>query len=178
MAPGTYRVRLPGLAPPFSEEGHVQVSSYGLLARRTTVEGWYPSGGDMIVDVLTTDMAGAPTDTRFTLSYNEYAVPIADVEGSGAHVWANDPVAASYTPAAPYTDSNGRVGPNDAERIRRLGVGEYVVDLPDCAASSRVASTARRRRAPTSASAPTAGCSHARRAARRASGRRGRSSRS
>lgn len=134
--PGEYTVRLEGLAPLGSESGHVQVATYGTAARRTKVRGWNAIGNDMLVLVRTMDMSGAPADARFTLSYVERAAPIDAEQGSGAHVWANNATASSYTPSADYTDSNGHEGPSGAERIRRVGTGNYLVDLPDVAPSS------------------------------------------
>ncbi|MCA8948885.1 MAG: hypothetical protein KDE27_05240, partial [Planctomycetes bacterium] len=42
---------------------------------------------------------------------------------------------ASYTPNALYTESNGTLGPANAEIVRRTAVGRYEVDLPNVAPS-------------------------------------------
>ncbi|MFN3242820.1 MAG: hypothetical protein ACE37K_15070 [Planctomycetota bacterium] len=128
---GHYRVRLPGLAPLGAEGGHVQVTPYGSSAMRAKVATWNPGGGDQLVDVRTYDATGSLADQRFTLSYQETAAAIDGNAGSGAHVWANDPFAASYVPTPTYTDSNGPGGPDGVERITRVGVGSYDVYLPD-----------------------------------------------
>ena len=130
---GRYLVKLPGLNAPFANGGNVLVTPYGTAARRAKVEGWSVVGSDTEVVVRTSTMAGQLTDTRFTFSYNEYAALISDFEGGGAHVWADDPFAASYTPDPLYTDSKGHEGPQNAERIHRLGIGRYEVLLPNVA---------------------------------------------
>ena len=128
---GNYAVTLPGLGNVAgSERGHVQVSPYGSSASRAMVRSWYAVGSDLRVLVDCFDMAGAPTDAWFVMSYNEQAAPIAAAQGSGAHVWADNPTAAIYAPDALYTDSNGLAGPADAVTIRRLGTGDYEVNLP------------------------------------------------
>jgi hypothetical protein len=130
---GTYSVRLPGLATTGAEGGHVQVTAYNSVLQRAKVTGWGSSGADMLIGVRTFDAAGAPADGRFVLSYNESAAPIAAAEGSGAHVWASNPTAASYAVTGFYTDSNGKLGPAEAENVTRLGTGTYRVELPNVA---------------------------------------------
>jgi hypothetical protein len=133
---GTYQVTLPGLGGiTGSEFGHVQVSSYGSTMLRSKVVSWFSSGADVSVSVRCTNAAGVPTDGLWVLSYNETAAPIHAGAGSGAHVWANSSTAANYVPSPAYTDSNGQLGPADAENITRLGVGSYRVELPDLAPS-------------------------------------------
>lgn len=135
-AVGVYQVLLPGLGGSTSGElGHVQVTPYATSLLRAKVSSWGVSGADVLVNVRCFDGAGVPADGRFVLSYNEVAAPIAAAEGSGAHVWANNSTAASYTPAAAYTDSNGRLGPANAETIVRTAVGTYRVELPNVAPS-------------------------------------------
>ena len=136
-AVGVYTALLPGLGGSVSGElGHVQVTPYANSLLRAKVSSWGTSGADAVVTVRCFDSAGAPADSRFVLSYNEVAAPIAANEGSGAHVWANNATAASYTPSPAYTDSNGRLGPANAETIDRLGVGFYRVELPNVAPSA------------------------------------------
>lgn len=133
-AAGTYRVRIPGLGNSTSGEfGHVQVTAYSGVMLRAKVQSWFGSAGDLFVDVRCTDAAGVLTDGRFVLSYNESAAPMAADEGSGAHVWADNPSAASYTPSSAYTDSNGTFGPNNSETVQRLGTGSYRVRLVNVA---------------------------------------------
>ncbi len=139
---GQYAVRLPGLGNLFGAHlGHVQAHGAGLLIPptppgRAVVRTWTHSVGDVVAQVRTYDMAGAPADRAFALSYQERAAPIPAVMGTGAHVWADQPHAASYVPPAAYTDSNGTYGPTNAEMITRLGLGHYRVQLPNVAPSA------------------------------------------
>ncbi|MCA8947891.1 MAG: hypothetical protein KDE27_00215 [Planctomycetes bacterium] len=134
LAAGHYRVTLPGLATAlFGDGGHVQVTPQSALYRRAKVESWAANGADLRVFVRCLDASGALADSRFFLHYNETAAPIAALDGSGAHVWADRATTAHYSPSAPFRDSNGREGPANAERIDRLDVGRYRVSLPDVA---------------------------------------------
>jgi hypothetical protein len=71
------------------------------------------------------------TETRrphstFTLGYSNRSV------GNRGYVWANQPTAASYLPAAPYqANSSGAVN-----RITRSGKGNYRVILPNLGAAA------------------------------------------
>ncbi|MEZ6038515.1 MAG: hypothetical protein R3F29_13625 [Planctomycetota bacterium] len=135
---GNYRVVLPGLASPTGspERGHVQVTPFGASLVRASVLSWGNSGADKIVYVRTYAAGGVQADVPFVLSYNESAAPIDPAIGSGAHVYAGFPTDPLYVPDALYTDSNGRMGPHEQETVRRLGLGQYVVNLPDVAGSS------------------------------------------
>lgn len=136
LATGHYRVSIPGLGTPVSGEyGNVQVSAQtGFSApatlRHAKVGSWVSNGSTLDVYVRTFDGAGAPVDSMYVLSYHEKAAPIAGDLGSGAHVWADNPTAASYAPDGLYTDSNGTAGPRNAETITRIGTGVYEVVLP------------------------------------------------
>ncbi|MCB9879337.1 MAG: hypothetical protein H6835_17215 [Planctomycetes bacterium] len=138
---GVYRVTIPGLSTALSSEGgNVQVSPYAggspaspVYAKVST---WSASGADMIVNVRTFDVSGAPSDERFVMSYHQDAAPIPAHVGSGAHLWASNSTAASYTPSTFYSDSNGTVGPHGQETITRVAVGTYDVELPDLAPSN------------------------------------------
>ncbi len=130
MGPGDYEVDLPGLAATGFERGHVQVAPYGDVPRRANVLSWSSNGVDAIVRVQCYDMAGTPADAEFVLGYNETVAPISELDGSGVHVWAGNELSPSYEPDARYTFSNGRYGPQDAQKIERLGVGAYRVELP------------------------------------------------
>ncbi|MCA8974844.1 MAG: hypothetical protein KDC98_08980 [Planctomycetes bacterium] len=130
---GLYAVTLPGLAPAGIERGNVQVTTYGTQFRHTKIDGWFANGADLRINVRCFDAAGAAADAQFVLSYNEVAAPIPERMGSGGHVYANDPTSASYTPFSMWTDSNGTLGPANAERVHRQSTGLYAVDLPDLA---------------------------------------------
>ncbi|MCB9876115.1 MAG: hypothetical protein H6835_00810 [Planctomycetes bacterium] len=136
--PGNYRVLLPGLGVPSwdPEQGHVQVTPYGGALVRASVLSWSNSGNDKVVYVRTFAANGVQADASFVLSYNEAAAPIDETIGSGAHVYASYPNDSFYVPDDVYTDSNGRTGPHEQETVRRLGLGQYVVNLPDVAGSS------------------------------------------
>ncbi|MEZ6037312.1 MAG: hypothetical protein R3F29_07515 [Planctomycetota bacterium] len=138
---GVYQVTIPGLSTALaSEGGNVQVSPYAGGSPSSPVyakvSSWSPSGADMIVNVRTFDVTGAPSDERFVMSYHQDAAPIPAHVGSGAHLWANNATAASYTPSTFYSDSNGTAGPHGQETITRVGVGTYDVELPDLNPSS------------------------------------------
>lgn len=133
IATGNYVVTLPGLSPLGSEFGNMQVTPYGGSMRRAKVASWAHSGGDTRITVLVQDSTGAAADGYFTLSYNEVAAPIPDRLGSGAHMWADSPGALNYVPNAAYTDSNGTLGPQNAEDVTRYGTGDYSVHLPNLA---------------------------------------------
>lgn len=138
LGTGEYDVRLPGLASTSGELGHVQVTSF-TGGNRVRVVSWAHAGGDVTVRVRSVDSTGAPSDCSFYLSYQEQAAPIARREGSGSHVWAGSPSLASYTPAPAYTDSNGTLGPANAETIERLAAGVYRVHLPNVVPSADAA---------------------------------------
>ena len=140
VAVGQYQVTIPGLSTSGQGVGgHVQVSSYGgqnaSSPTYAKVASWAPAGPNMKVYVRTFDATGAASDERFMLSYHQDAAPIAQHKGSGAHVWANAPTAASYTPASLYSASNGTAGPHIPPTITRTGVGSYSVDLADVSSS-------------------------------------------
>ncbi|MCA8952275.1 MAG: hypothetical protein KDE27_22380 [Planctomycetes bacterium] len=132
---GIYQVRFPNLGSTGSEGGNVQITPHSFGMRRAKVQSWFTSGSDVLVNVRCYDAAGALADGRFICSYNEVASPMPVELGSGAHVWANNATAASYTPNAIYTDSNGTLGPDNAETITRLSTGRYRVHLPNVAPS-------------------------------------------
>lgn len=128
---GSYQVAFPDLAPTGYERGSVQVTPFGQGMTRAKVVSWGASGPDLHVDVRCTDKFGNAKDAKFQVSYNEIAAPIAEEVGSGAHVWANLPTLANYTPHARFTDSNGIEGPAESETIERFDVGRYRVNLPN-----------------------------------------------
>lgn len=134
-ATGDYRITLPGLASGWNpERGHVQVTPVGTAPLKAAVLHWGDSGvigasTDKIVFIRLTDASGNPVDGRFMLSYHEQAAPIDPEFGSGAHVRANQPTAASYTPNPEYADSNGPLSNADIT-IARINTGNYRVRLP------------------------------------------------
>lgn len=136
---GTYIVTLPGLAPATtsSEWGHVQVTPVGATGLRANVVAWSPVGSDEVATVEIRNTSGTLVNGQFLLAYNQEAAPIGRVDGSGAHVWASQATAtAPYAPSAAFTDSNGTLGPANAEQVTHAALGLYYVDLPDLAPSA------------------------------------------
>lgn len=132
ISPGRYQVTLLGLN---ALGGTVMVTAYGTGNERCKVGGWYPSGGDTVVDVHGFDAAGNPADTRFTLSFIT-DVGLGDgITGNqpyGGFVWANEAAAAAYTPDMTY-QKNTAGGSNT---ISRTAIGSYVVRFPALAPSN------------------------------------------
>lgn len=139
---GVYAVTLPGLGAAGPEFGSVQVSAYSGFAdagtlRRAKVDSWSHTGGNVVVTVRTYDEFGAAVNAMFTLSYSEVAAPVPAHLGSGAQVWANDAAnPGPYVPHPFWTDSNGTLGPINAETITRILPGQYDVYLPNLAPSN------------------------------------------
>jgi hypothetical protein len=144
-AQGVYTATLPNLGsfngwPIWA--GHVQVTAYGTGTEQCKVSHWAPVGSDIQVGVrcftgpTPTLPGGFPADTRFTLTYAQGNSLIGAATGvtsavpgpSGEYVWANDPTAASYTPAANYQWDDTST-PGSSITITRLSLGSYVVDL-------------------------------------------------
>jgi hypothetical protein len=117
-----YQVRFGGLA---SSGGSVHVTAYGPPSSHCKVGSWYPDGDDLLVNVRCFNAAGAPVDAQYTAMFQ---APIAG-DGPLGYVWANDPAAATYTPAG--TSQFNSTGPSNA--IDRLGAGFYEVTFPGLA---------------------------------------------
>ncbi|MCA8953700.1 MAG: hypothetical protein KDE27_29585 [Planctomycetes bacterium] len=130
---GTYNVRFPGLAPTGNEHGHVQVTPIGTVPFRAHVRSWGRIGTDISVDIECHNLAGALFNGEFVASYHEFAVPMPERQGSGTHLWANNPTNTTYAPHIDYVDSNGTLGPSNVELIHRVGTGRYEVTLPNVA---------------------------------------------
>lgn len=118
---GTYRVRFPGLGV---AGGMVHVSAYG-GTHQCKVAAWNPSGADMIVSVACFDGQG-PANGRFTVLLYKEGDSKPDSYGNG-YLWADQASnAGCYAPHASYS-FNAR---NGANRVCRLGAGEYEATLP------------------------------------------------
>lgn len=138
---GAYRVRLPNLG---RVAGHVQVTAYGAGAERCKVGSWGPVGAEQQIRVFCYGPTGNRVDTRFTLTYVRNgnilgASPLCcNPDGHPtAYAWANQPTAASYTPALAYQFADfGRI------TISRLGVGSYAVHTPRSLGNGNVQVTA------------------------------------
>jgi hypothetical protein len=136
---GRYVARLRDLG---SMKGSVQVTAYettgapptsvgpatAVLPSACTTGGWGPSasGDDMLVTVYCRDSNGAPTDSRFDLTFMQGL----GLKGQGgdrvAYLWADRSTAASYTPDARYWFSTA----GQAPRVTRQGTGSYTATLP------------------------------------------------
>ncbi|MCR9246395.1 MAG: hypothetical protein NXI31_15285 [bacterium] len=138
LSTGRYRVSVPGLTPLGAERGNVQVTTKNQVPIVTRVESWSSNPLGLDVIVACQNSSGAEVPSQFIMSYSEFAGPIPGREGSGAHVWADNATASSYTPNPDYTDSNGTFGPNNAETITRLAAGLYEVFLPNLVAIDSV----------------------------------------
>jgi hypothetical protein len=70
---GVYTVRLPGLGlPPGGRAGSLQATAVNAgIPARCKVGDWAHAGPDVLVRVLCFNAAGAPLNTRFTLSYQQ-----------------------------------------------------------------------------------------------------------
>ena len=123
---GSYTVRLPDLG---AVSGTVLVTAYGSTANYCKALSWGPSGTAQLVNIRCFTATGVPIDTRFTMSYANHS----GVAGSDlAYVWANQPTAASYMPSQPYqANSSGATN-----QIQRLGMGIYLVKLPNLGRSA------------------------------------------
>ncbi|MCA8978023.1 MAG: hypothetical protein KDC98_25075 [Planctomycetes bacterium] len=130
---GIYQVRFPNLAPTGSELGSVMVSPKSNGVLRAMMQGWFTSGNDVVVNVRCYNQAGSHVDGQFSCSYEERAARMAIEDGSGIHVYANNPTTAAYAPNPAYTDSNCNFGPTGFEWVTRNGTGSYTVQLPDAA---------------------------------------------
>jgi len=141
LGTGSYRVRLPNLG---KAAGHVQVTAYGSGPERCKVGSWGPGGTEQTIRVFCYRPTGSPVDTLFTLTYvrngNILGAPVC-CRPDGHHTayaWANQPGAASYTPAPAYQFADfGR-----QSTISRLAVGSYAVHPPVALGNGNVQVTA------------------------------------
>jgi hypothetical protein len=120
---GNYLVQLPGLG---GANGTVKVTASGNVTARCKVSAWGPFGTTEQVAVLCFDPAGFPVDSLFTMTYARNGSPLGRSHAYG-YAWADQPTAASYTPATHYA----RTGPAGPITITRLGTGIYEVFLDD-----------------------------------------------
>jgi hypothetical protein len=119
LAVGYYQVVFENLGIYYG--GTVDVTAYGAGSENCKVQNWGPTLADQIVYVRCFDAGGGAVDTQFTAAFTR---PISSFKFG--YVWANNPVAASYTPSTTYQfNSTGA-----ANTITRSGVGTYQVTLP------------------------------------------------
>jgi hypothetical protein len=125
---GAYTVNMPGTNPGL---GNIQLTAASGSAEGSEfVPGTVckidraPTGSEQFVVCF--DAAGEPVDSAFTLMYTSGDVYLGE---HGAYLWANDPMAESYTPDERY-QFNSTQGVNT---ITRSEAGHYVVTLPGLA---------------------------------------------
>jgi len=125
--PGLYTVTFGGVG---GHGGNVQVVATGTTNHRCQVVDWVETGlGDLAISVQCQRPDGAPEASGFVV---QYARKTAAADGVGAYVSAYDPANPAYCATGDYTwNSTG-----GANCLRRLGVGDYRVDLDGLAAAA------------------------------------------
>jgi hypothetical protein len=96
---------------------------YGLSNGYCKVQSWTPTATAEAVVVLCFGAAGKARDTRFDAIF---AAPVAPTSSGLSYLWANQPTAASYTPAAGYQYNSG----GGTDTVTRNGVGSYTAAIP------------------------------------------------
>jgi hypothetical protein len=120
LATGTYAATFPGLS---SGGGNFQIGTLTQPAHRNRhckVASW--GGAPLKAYVLCFDLAGNLADAPFTAIYEESPIDFA-----GAFLWADQPLASSYTPRGGYRDSYFGGTPT----VTRTAKGRYRVSLPN-----------------------------------------------
>jgi hypothetical protein len=110
------------------KQGTVQVTAYGTGSSFCKVGSW----GGPSVNVRCFANGGTPADSRFTVAYNQRSPNNAP---SFSYLWANDPTAASYTPAEPWRSFFIESDPGcflglPPSTVARIEVGRYTVRFP------------------------------------------------
>jgi hypothetical protein len=120
---GKYQVTFFGLGS-FAGQGTVDVTAEGLMPEQCNVVRWGPdsTGANLQVNVACWTVAGAPLDSPFMAAFTSGG----STTGTTDFVWANNPTAHTYTPAASF-QFNSSGGTNT---IQRLAAGQYEVFLP------------------------------------------------
>lgn len=120
---GVYTVHLPGFGP---GSGNVQVTAVSQGAESCKAAGWGYVGSTLQIHVRCFDLEGQPADSMFSLLYTAGGSAV----GRGipsAYIYADNPTADSYVPLGEFQFNS--IGWEN--RIERLGVGEYLVRLPN-----------------------------------------------
>ncbi len=118
---GVYQLQLPGLGV---SAGTVKVTAYGSTANRCKVVSWFPSSSTQLVNVRCFSATGAAADSMFTATFSN-GPNVANIAGTNAWVWANQPTSASYSPSPSYSRNSA----GGANTIVRNGTGSYTVQL-------------------------------------------------
>lgn len=127
---GVYSAYLPNIGHAVSG-GHALVTAYGSAAERCKVVnfGWTSPSTTIKVNVRCFTAAGAPADSRFVLTFTDRTNTLGlagccNPNGhQSAYVLANNPTAASYTPAASYQYEV----PSGGATASRSGTGNYTM---------------------------------------------------
>jgi len=136
---GVYTINAPGLA---ASGGHVQVTAYGTGGEWCTAWNWGPSGADLHIQIRCYNAAGAPADSRFTMSYARNGNILGQSVCCGpdghptSYLFAHDPTNPSYEPAAVSRFLSG------TSRVTRLAKGRYQVNYGWAVAAGAVNVTA------------------------------------
>ncbi|WP_203823337.1 hypothetical protein [Actinoplanes palleronii] len=126
---GSYVVYFGGLEA--VEGGTVRVTPVADAATVCGVERWfaYPEGRYLAARVRCRDAGGQPVDARFAVTFT---LGVGAPGVAGAHVLADRPAEASYTPEGVAQFSSG----GQAAAVTRSEPGEYRVELPGLALKS------------------------------------------
>lgn len=124
---GRYFVRFNGLG---ANRGNVQVSSYGAGPERCRIDGWGPTGADLVITVQCHTPTGAPADASFVVFYNDNFGTSSSFSQRGGYL-----TTASATPAGggtnvPLFSVYSWNGSGALNSVRYDGTGKYMVTLP------------------------------------------------
>jgi hypothetical protein len=127
---GSYAVLLERQQEPlrYYKGGVVTVTAAGADPAFCAVDRWFDHRGThlaVFVDCYTPP--GVPADAAFTMTYSVDLGATRTAPVQGAHLWADQPSAARYSPSMDYQYNSGRDAVN---RITRKGTGHYLVHLP------------------------------------------------
>jgi hypothetical protein len=127
-APGTYSISFPDSFGP-AAAGGVKVSAWGSTGAFCKVTYWGPSGAAEIVNTQCYNSAGAAADEYFSAVYVNGMNILGDNMTADAYAWANQPSAASYTPALAY-QRDATIASSGTITITRATTGTYDVLMP------------------------------------------------
>lgn len=123
---GNYTVRFASLTDS-TLGGNVQATAYGGGSETCKVANWGPNGTNLDVNVVCFTASGRPVDTQYTVR-----AVFGSIAHKSAYVWGNDPTTGFYTPSESYAFNSSR----GAISIKRAGVGDYLVRLPEMASKT------------------------------------------
>lgn len=120
---GEYTVQFTGLGA-YALQGTVDVTAEGLQPAECEVVSWGPdsTGANLLVNVDCFEVTGPRLNAYYEVAFTSGG----STSGTTDYVWANQPGAASYTPALAY-QFNSSGGTNT---ITKIGTGEYQVTMP------------------------------------------------